>query len=203
MVFKRREKRSIWQVVSEAVYPRGGWGRAISYISHRLRRLPDPPARIARGIAAGVFVTFTPFFGFHFFIAAAAAFLLRANLLAALLATFIGNPLTFPFIAALCLKSGEFLLGYESHVPLHKVLKTFSRAFSELWHNLKILFTGGEPHWDRLEVFFEAIFLPYLLGGLVPGVILGSAAYFLTKPIIAAYQKQRAHRLYGVPRSQL
>jgi hypothetical protein len=31
-----------------------------SYVMHRLRRLPDPPHKIARGIAAGVFVSFTP-----------------------------------------------------------------------------------------------------------------------------------------------
>ena len=49
MVFKRRDRRSIWQILQETVYPRGGWARAASYISHRVRRLPDPPARIARG----------------------------------------------------------------------------------------------------------------------------------------------------------
>lgn len=203
MVFKRRNKRSIWRVAQEAVYPRGGWSRAISYISHRLRRLPDPPARIARGIAAGVFVTFTPFFGMHIFIAAALAYVLRANVLAALLSTFIGNPLTFPLIAALSLGTGELIFGSESRVPLPQVLRTFSRAFSELWHNLRVLISGGEPHWDRLMLFFDGVFLPYLLGGLLPGLVFALLAYFLSRPVIEAYQKRRAHRVYGVPRRQL
>ena len=44
-------------------YPDGGWQRAGSYVWHRLRRLPDRPERIAKGIAAGVMVSFLPIFG--------------------------------------------------------------------------------------------------------------------------------------------
>ena len=66
MVFKRRNPRTWLRTVAEVFYPRGGWRRAVSYVIHRLRRLPDPPHKIARGVAAGVFVCFTPFFGFHF-----------------------------------------------------------------------------------------------------------------------------------------
>ena len=67
MVFKRRDRRPIHRVVRELLWPRGGWARAARYVRHRLHRLPDPPERIARGIFAGVFTTFTPFYGFHFF----------------------------------------------------------------------------------------------------------------------------------------
>src|SRR6056297_3944816 len=100
MVFKRRTPKSWLQFIAEAFWPRGGWTRATRYVVHRLRRLPDPAHKISRGIAAGVFACFTPFFGLHFVIATALAFVLRGNLMAALLATFFGNPLTFPIIAA-------------------------------------------------------------------------------------------------------
>ncbi len=73
MVFKRRDRRPWWKIVYETVWPKGGWKRAFYYIKHRVRRLPDPPHRIARGIFAGIFVTFSPFFGMHFFAAAAEA----------------------------------------------------------------------------------------------------------------------------------
>ena len=96
MVFRRRDRRPIKTIVSEFFLPRGGWSRAAQYVVHRLSRLPDPPHRIARGIFAGVFISFTPFFGFHFLGAAAIAWSLRGNILAALLATFFGNPLTTP-----------------------------------------------------------------------------------------------------------
>lgn len=202
MVFKRRDKRSMLQVLQDSVYPRGGWGRAASYISHRLRRLPDPPARIARGIAAGIFVSFSPFFGFHLPIAALLAFVMRGNMLAALLSTFIGNPVTFPLIAAMSLECGELIMGAETPVPLPRVLAAFTSAFSQLWENISTLVTGGTAHWDQLAIFFEGVFLPYLVGGLVPGTVFGLAAYFLSQPVIAAYQKRRARRLYGVPRKR-
>ena len=101
MVFKRRDRRSALRVVGEALYPRGGWGRAFEYVKHRVRRLPDSPERIARGIWAGVFVTFTPFFGLHFIFAALIARMMQGNILASLMATFFGIPLTYVPIGVL------------------------------------------------------------------------------------------------------
>src|SRR6056297_2377749 len=111
VVFKRRDKRPIWKAVADFFWPRGGWSRAFQYVRHRVRRLPDPPHRIARGIFAGIFVTFSPFFGLHFFLAAALAWIMRGNIVASLLSTFVGNPLTFVPIAAMSLQTGYFLLG--------------------------------------------------------------------------------------------
>jgi uncharacterized protein (DUF2062 family) len=51
-----------------------------------MKRLPDSPERIARGVWAGVFVTFTPLFGMHFIVAALLAKLMKGNILAALMA---------------------------------------------------------------------------------------------------------------------
>jgi uncharacterized protein len=96
MVFKRRKKLSYGRWIAEAFYPRSGWKRAASYIWHRLRRLPDTPHKIARGVGIGVFISFTPFFGFHFVAAVLLSLLIRGNALAALLATFFGNPITCP-----------------------------------------------------------------------------------------------------------
>jgi hypothetical protein len=63
---KRRERPAVLDRIYRAMWPKGGWTRAFHYVRHRLRRLPDTPERIARGIWAGVFVTFTPFYGMHF-----------------------------------------------------------------------------------------------------------------------------------------
>ncbi|MGB0440846.1 MAG: DUF2062 domain-containing protein, partial [Paracoccaceae bacterium] len=43
MVFKRRDRRPIWQIVLDFLWPRGGWVRAFEYVKHRVRRLPDTP----------------------------------------------------------------------------------------------------------------------------------------------------------------
>lgn len=167
----------------------------MSYVVHRLRRLPDPPHRISRGIAAGVFVSFSPLFGFHFIYAAIIAFLIRGNILAALLSTFIGNPLTFPFFAVASLNMGNALLNRDTEVEAITVLNAFSRASGELWHNAQAMFSSEVAHWGELAQFFDRIFLPYFVGGIFPGIIAGMFAYGLSRPVIDAYQRRRIAKL--------
>ncbi|WP_240611097.1 DUF2062 domain-containing protein [Oceaniglobus ichthyenteri] len=170
--------------------------RAGQYVVHRLRRLPDPAHKISRGIAAGVFVSFTPLFGFHFVTAAAIAWMMRGNILAAVLGTFAGNPLTFPLIATASVRLGSWMLGEASAELSHpSVVAAFSYASLEIWSNLKAIFTADPVQWHRLSQFFDHVFLPYLVGGIIPGVIAGLAAYFASRPLITAYQKSRIKRL--------
>lgn len=195
MVFKRRDKRGTGRLILESVYPPGGWGRAFNYVYHRLRRLPDPPHRIARGIAAGFFITFTPLFGAHIPLAALIAWSIRGNAIAAMLSTLIGNPVTFPFIAATCLATGNWMLGDEEKHGLHGLSEAFSRAGAELWWNIKATFTEQTAHWEGLAEFGEDVFFPYLLGGLFWGTLVALVAYALAHPLIEAYQRRRSRLL--------
>lgn len=194
-MFKRRNRRTWLTLAGRSLWPRGGWGRAVSYVWHRLRRIPDPPHKVARGIAAGVFASFTPLFGFHFLLAAATAWVLRGSVLAALLSTLFGNPLTFPLIAGLSMATGNWMLGRDSSLPVGEILAAFGRASAELWRNFVALFTPDPTHWDGLALFFDRVFLPYALGGLIPGLLAGIAAYFLSEPVVEMYQKRRRKRL--------
>lgn len=194
LVFKRRTPKGYWASFVEFFYPRGGWTRAGYYVAYRLRRLPDPAHKISRGIAAGVFVSFTPFFGGHFLVAALLAHLMRGNILASLLATFFGNPLTFPLIATASVELGTWILG-RPPIPLSDVLSGFSYASYEVWLNFLAAFTDAEAQWSNLAGFYQDVFLPYLVGGIGPGVVMGVLAYFLANPIIASYQKGRINRL--------
>lgn len=194
MVFKRRTPRTYFEIVSQSLYPRGGWRRAARYVGYRLRRLPDPAHKISRGIAAGVFTSFTPLFGLHFVISALLAWAMRGNILAALLATFVGNPLTFPLIAAVSMEVGSLVLGEQS-LPLPLVLSSFGEAANDLWRNFVAIFTSESAQWRGLVRFWDRVFLPYMVGSLMPGLIAGVASYFLTNPLIAAYQKARITRL--------
>ena len=83
-MFKRSKPRTYGQLASELVYPRGGFRRSTAYLWHRIRRLPDQPHRIARGLAAGVFLSFTPLHGFHFIVAALVSLAIVLALWAAL-----------------------------------------------------------------------------------------------------------------------
>ncbi|MBD3664609.1 DUF2062 domain-containing protein [Sulfitobacter sp. TSTF-M16] len=192
MIFKRRDPKPTLRAIAEFLWPRGGWTRAFHYVKHRMRRLPDSPERIARGIWAGVFVTFTPLFGFHFVFAALLARLMKGNIVASLMATFVGNPLTFVFIALASLKTGHWVLGTEmTEGELRSLSRKFGDAGSDLWQNALAIFTDARVDWSGLAIFSRDVFYPYLIGGIVPGMICASAAYYLCVPVLRAYQKRR------------
>lgn len=191
MLFKRRSKRRVWQIVVAAIYPKGGWRRAVSYVGHRLSRLPDSPERIAIGVAAGTFVSFTPLFGFHFVLAALIARLLKGNIMAGLLGTFFGNPLTFPFIVMASVELGNLLLGKAGIMHFPQIMASFGFAWGELWDNMAAVLTGAPQNWDRLALFFQRVFLPYLVGGIAPGVACAVGMYYVSLPLIRTYQKRR------------
>ncbi|MDW3224579.1 MAG: DUF2062 domain-containing protein [Paracoccaceae bacterium] len=192
MVFKRRDPKSWPRAFFELLWPRGGWTRAFHYVKHRMRRLPDSPERIARGLWGGVFASFTPFFGFHFFIAAGCAFLMRGNILASIMGTFFGNPLTYVPIAASALSTGHWLLGDDMDERLPRSFGgKFMDAGADLKDNFLSVFTGATPDWSRLSVFYDEIFFPYMVGGILPGIFFATLCYYLSVPVIRVYQKRR------------
>ena len=192
-MFKRRDRRPVLKIVLDFLWPKGGWTRAFQYVQHRLQRLPDTPVRIARGIFIGVFCTFTPFYGLHFVFAALFAKLLNANVLAALLGTFFGNPLTYFPIGVVSLQMGNFLLGRSlSFDPGGRSFGgKFLDAWSDLKRNLHAFFTDDVADWGNLYIFYQEIFFPYMIGGILPGLLVGLIFYYVSLPIIIAYQKRR------------
>ena len=171
-MFKRRRGSLHLDQLREYVAPRKGFLRGLRYIGIRLRRLSGSPHAIALGFAFGVFASFTPFFGFHILIGIGLAALFRVPILAAALGTVVGNPITFPIIAATSIRNGKFLLG--------------------------INFEPGDdrvpPAQDlllELPSIFDSIFLPYLLGGTVLGLVTGTLAYIGIRSAVIAYRVAR------------
>ncbi len=196
MVFRRRDRRSVLRTMADFLYPRGGWTRAFLYVRHRLRRLPDSPERIARGIWAGVFTTFTPFYGMHFIVAFLVARLLRGNIFAALMSTFFGNPLTYVPIGVISLQTGHFLLGTEFDDRTHRSFGgKFVDAGRDLRDNFIAMFTDRDADWHGLHLFYDEVFFPYMIGGLLPGIVAGTIAYYLSVPVIRAYQTRRKNKI--------
>ena len=196
MIFKRRDKPPFWDRLREVLYPRKGFWRGMDYIHKRLHRLPDSPHRIALGFACGAFVSFTPFFTLHFFLAAGFAWALRGNILASIFGTAVGNPLTFPLIATGSLWLGRALLGRgggESN--FEAVTHAFAEAFNSLWATTQSWFGYGPSMLDGLLLFLDDVFLPYLIGGIGPGLICAVICYWTIGPIVAAYQERRTKKL--------
>ena len=123
------------------------------------------------------------------------AFLLRGNLLAALIGTFFGNPITFPVIAAASYNIGHTLLGTASdQTPLRAARHAFNEAAGDVKRNLFNLL-GSEPtSWDGVKDLAGSILLPYGIGGLISGLVTSIAVYFVSKSLIKAYQRRRRLR---------
>lgn len=191
-MFKRRNPRTLWGWTREMVYPQGGFKRATQYVLHRMRRLPDSPHRIARGVFAGSMVGFLPLPGMQFIAAWLASRLVKGNLLAALLATFNTNPITTPFFAVLSMTLGHWMLGIQKPLSPEYIGGAFANAGADLWFNVKALFGPEHTQWDGLAQFWHEIYLPYFLGALGPGLLFSALFYYLTIPLVTAYQKARA-----------
>jgi uncharacterized protein (DUF2062 family) len=194
VVFKRRKPLGWLHWMREMIYPRGGFGRATRYVMHRMRRLPDQPHRIARGVLAGAFVSVLPLFGVQFVTAALCAWAIRGNVLAAMLATFLSNPVTTPFIAVGSIELGHWMLGMTAPLDVHSVWDAFAGAGADLWLNLTAPFADHAVRWDRLGEFLTAIYWPYLVGSLPLAIALAVALYYAALPLVRAYQAIRARK---------
>ncbi len=50
-------------------------------------------------------------------------------------------------------------------------------------------------HWQKLEFFWDSYFLPYFVGGFIPGLLASIVGYYLTLPLIRAYHKRRTRQM--------
>jgi len=175
-MFKRREKSTTLSRLREFIWPRTGWTRWARYHSHRVGRMKDSSYKVAAGIASGVAVSFTPFIGFHILLAATVAYVVRGNIIAALVGTVIGNPWTFPFIFVLIYQIGAFVSGADTSVPLADIL-----ASDRLW---------GNP-----LVALEPVLTPMIHGGLIVAPIMWWVSFVITRALVERYQFRREERM--------
>ena len=192
-MFKRRERRSIFRFFYEVIFSLKGISRAIGYVGIRLKRIPDTPHKISLGMSCGIFASFTPLFGLHFLIAGLLSYVLRANVLASLIGTFIGNPITFPIITVFNLKLGEWILGSNEYSSGDGG-KIFEGFLDFIFLIYKSLFTEGligENSVPRMNEFLYGVFIPYSLGGLILGISVAIISYFLLRPLVSTYKKKR------------
>lgn len=180
MLLKRREKPQLKERVRVFLWPRRGWRRSTQYVVKRVLRLSGTPHVIALGCAAGVFASFTPFIGFHFIIGFLLAWAIGGNIIASAFGTFIGNPLTFPFIWASTYQLGLWLLGGKTAaLPLQK-------AMGKIEGPLALLNSINE---------LLPLIKPMTLGGIVLGIPVAIMCYFPARMAIDTYQARRRVRL--------
>jgi len=181
-MFARREKLPWWRRLWLFLFPPGGLKRAYAYIWHRTKRIAATPHTIAIGFAAGAYVSFTPFIGFHFILAALLAWLLRGSLLASAFGTAVGNPLTFPFIWWATYNVGGLMLGYELKGDINLHLPDGTMA---------LLLTDPLRFWEVFWGVVGPIIVPMTVGSLPVGVPVAVVLYFIVRRVVHRYQHRR------------
>ena len=184
-VFSPRIKPSLWKKSRNFLWPAMGVKRAWHYIMHRIARIRVTPHRLAIGFAAGVFVSFTPFIGFHFILAALTAVLVRGNLIASVIGTAVGNPITFPFIWIASYNLGALFLGLAAKDKLEIHLTDESVG---IWNDGPIAFL--QMLWNSVE----PVIMPMLLGGIPLGVFCAAICYFFVRSTVQELKSRRTFR---------
>ena len=181
-MFGRRNK-ILWSArLRDFVWPRSGWRRSTEYLRHRIFRLPGGPYAIAAGVACGAAVSFTPFVGFHFVLAALLAWLLRANIVASAVGTAVGNPWTFPFIWVWVYELGTWMgVGGASAAGNLDFTGLFAAVLQALLR------------FDMIYLFETAwpVMAPLLAGSVPTTIVVWFVFYLLMKPMIASYHHRR------------
>ena len=143
----------------------------------RIKELQGDPRHIAMGMAIGVFTGVTPTVPFHTVIAIALAFILKCSKPAAIIGSFVANPITIPFIYVACFKVGTFILN--KPIP-----------FDAKFESITTLMTLG------LDVTIAMI-----IGSAILGILPAIIAYILTYRIMTT-MREKARKRSQSPRAR-
>jgi uncharacterized protein len=130
--------------------------------------MSESPKRLARGLAVGIFAGFFPFIGTQSLFAIALALPFRANKLAAVLGTWVSNPLTSIPLYLFNFKVGCALLGLSTDVS-----------------------SQGLSLTDTLLALKEEFLWALLTGCLVSGFIASFMGYWVALRLICSWRQHR------------
>jgi uncharacterized protein (DUF2062 family) len=125
--------------------------------------LDSHPGHISAGFAVGVFISFTPFFGFHTALALAVAFIFRLNKLTCLTGSWLNTPLTVFPVLGLSYKLGRILRGLPARELHVKGLE-----------------------WQHLKGYATSL----LLGTSIVGFFSAVIAYFLCYYLVVRFRRK-------------
>ncbi|MBZ9791757.1 DUF2062 domain-containing protein [Rhizobium sp. 3T7] len=178
MLFRRRKPAGFREKLRELLWPRKGFFRPLRYLTMRVLRLTASPHAVAMGVAAGIFVSWTPFIGVHFVMAFVLSYLFSGNMVAAALGcAAFGNPLTYPFIWGATWEIGHLLLARQDAMQGHSI------DLGALFHEL---------HFSEL---WRPVLEPMLVGSIPPALLTSVIVYFATFYIVRGFQARRRERL--------
>ena len=141
------------------------------------------PDQVARGMALGVFLAFTPLLGLQMLLAVILATLTYSNRPAAVAAVWITNPFTALPVYLMTYRIGRYFTPGYGNLDIRRRLTAVVVDEQGEWLNLarqlrEITSLGAE------------ILVPMFIGGFVVGLGLAIVSYILTRSTIK-YAKQR------------
>ncbi len=151
------------------MWTRWGFFRQFKLNIIRLARLRTEPDAIARGMALGLFIGFSPTFGVQMLLALFFAFLFRQNKIAAFVGVWVTNPITAPVIYGLEYQVGRLLLGLP---PLE--IEHFS---------CELIWSLGSK-----------VGVPLLVGSLALGIPVAIIGYSITVRMVPSLQQWKIPR---------
>ncbi len=147
--------------------PRYWYKRYRHRVYRYVRTLNGNPQNLARGLAVGVFAGSFPFFGIQSLIGILLAIIFRGSKVAAVMGTWISNPLTYIPIFIFNFRVGKLLLGVESLSS-----RQINYESLQAWRELGFAFT-----------------IVLLVGCLVVGTVLAIISYFAGLSFFKRIQK--------------
>ncbi|MBI5682522.1 MAG: DUF2062 domain-containing protein [Deltaproteobacteria bacterium] len=138
---------------------------------YKVVRLDDPPEKIARGVAIGVFMGIFPTFGLGIIAAIISAYILKANRAAAVIGSFIMNPIT---------------------TPVFWTLSSFVGAII-FWQDRELVMANIRNH-----SFFNGMgwaYIAFIVGNIIVSSAFSALSYFLTKKWVIGHKSHKAMKM--------
>ncbi len=144
--------------------------RRAKYLYLKLIRLNDSPEKIALGVAIGAAAGLLPTFGLGLILALLVAYIIGANKRAAILGSFIMNPLTIPLVWTLSSVIGATIF-WEDTDKIVSIIKNYNVASGLKW-----------------------AFVVYLVGNLVLTTVSSLIIYILVKKLVIKNRRRSIYR---------
>lgn len=168
----------------------------LRYIEYKIIHIEDSPAKIALGLAIGLFVAWTPLLGTHILLALALAVLFRANKFVALTSVWVANVFTFAIIYYPSYLLGRYILNI--FIP-EKIMSSeqVTQAFNLLFSPSNIL-TGffTKDYWRQFWMLTKTIGPELWLGGFIIGGLVALIASLICYKIVKNHRVNSPHRRY-------
>ena len=198
-MFKRKKSKTTIKRIRDLIYPDMGIYRSVKYTTNRMKRIKGNPYFVSAGFACGVAMSFTPFLGLHFLLSALLALIIRGSLFASVIGTFVGNPLTFPFIFSLIYNTGKSILGTAA-IAEGKIIETTLNGIVGLF-KFFILFVQdyqrAVDNWDTYGpqvIGLWQLVSPMLLGALIWSILMWFISFTIIYRFVNVYHKRKRER---------